>query len=687
LSPSEQLAARALHPIVVVSLAWVGLWYALVPRLPKLPSALLSVSVGVVLLVSLGLLWRGHVRTATWVFIIALWCWGAVMAVLFGGIHSVALISFVPGFVTAAILLGKKVAMWSALGFLVFTLSLAVMEMTGLHVPRYAPLPPLLLWIGVPVTGLIAALPLNELLRFLRESLDIVQRQLDALRSSGQSLRESEARYRAILESVRDGIVVADAQTGQILSINPAAERLAGNRIEELQSLLTSELGRAAPRDFSGLVEAKVTRSEGDSTPVELSSAVVPLSEDRRLLVGVFRDVSERKAAELERSKLEDRIRQAQRLETVGRLAGGVAHDFNNLLTVINGFSRLVLDRLPPGDANWAALEEIRKAGDRAAALTRQLLAFSRKQIAQPKPLDLNVLLADMQPMLRSLVSEEIELLPRLATALPSIEADPIHMHQVVVNLVTNARDAMPKGGKLIVETAALDLDSGDADAPPDLGPGLYVVLSVSDDGEGMDETVRRRLFEPFFTTKEVGKGTGLGLSTVYGIVQQSRGAITVDSQAGKGSTFRVYLPAREAPVLAGEPASPDPLRGWETILVVEDQDDVRKLIVQILRAHGYRVLEAANGYQALDEAARHPEVLHLMITDVVMPGMRGPELARRLASVHPGTRVLFTSGYSEARGGLESSVPYIAKPFTADSLAGKVREVLAGEIQEPDKN
>jgi CheY-like chemotaxis protein len=198
-----------------------------------------------------------------------------------------------------------------------------------------------------------------------------------------------------------------------------------------------------------------------------------------------------------------------------------------------------------------------------------------------------------------------------------------------------------------------------------------------------MDETVRRRLFEPFFTTKEVGKGTGLGLSTVYGIVQQSGGAITVDSQVGKGSTLRVFLPARKAPAPAAEPASPDPLRGSQTILVVEDQDNVRKLIVQILRAQGYRVLEAANGYQALDEAARHPEVLHLMITDVVMPGMRGPELARRLAAVHPGTRVLFTSGYSKTRNGLESSVPYIAKPFTAASLAEKVREVLAGEIQE----
>ncbi|MGD0362015.1 MAG: ATP-binding protein [Bryobacteraceae bacterium] len=657
------------------------------PRLPKVPGAVLSSSVEAALLVSLVLLWRAHVRTAVWVFIIALWCWGAVMAVLYGGIHSVALISFVPGFVTAAILLGKKVAMWSALGFLAFTLSLAVLETAGLRAPPYSPLPPLVLWIGVPVTVLIAALPLNELLRFLRESLDIVQRQLDALRSSGESLRESEARYRAILESVRDGIVVADGQTGQILSINPAAERLAGNRIEELQSLLTSELRRPVPRDISGLIEATVTRSEGDSIPVELSSAVVPLSQDRRLLVGVFRDVSERKAAELERSKLEDRIRQSQRLETVGRLAGGVAHDFNNLLTVINGFSQLVLDRLPPGDANGAALAEIRKAGDRAAALTQQLLTFSRKQIAQPKPLDLNVLLLDMQPMLRSLVNKEIELLPRLARALPSIEADPTHMHQVVVNLVTNARDAMPKGGKLIVETSALDLYSGDADAPPDLRPGLYVVLSVSDDGEGMDETVRRRLFEPFFTTKEVGKGTGLGLATVYGAVQQSRGAITVDSQVGKGSTFRVYLPARKAPVPAGEPASPDQLGGSETILVVEDQVEVRQLMVQILRAHGYLVLEAASGTQALDEAASRPEVPHLMITDVVMPGMPGPELARRLASVHPGTRVLFTSGYSETRNGLESSAPFIAKPFTPAGLLGKVREVLAGGIQQPDKS
>ena len=414
---------------------------------------------------------------------------------------------------------------------------------------------------------------------------------------------------------------------------------------------------------------------------------MVQLSEDRRLLVGVFRDVSERKAAELERSKLEDRIRQAQRLETVGRLAGGVAHDFNNLLTVINGFSQFVLDRLPPGDANWVALEEIRKAGDRAAALTQQLLAFSRKQIAQPILLDLNVLLRDMQPMLRNLVNEEIELLPRLATALPSIEADPVHMHQVVVNLITNARDAMPKGGKLIVETTALDLDSGNANAPPDLRPGLYVVLSVSDDGEGMDETVRRRLFEPFFTTKEVGKGTGLGLSTVYGVVQQSRGAITVDSQVGKGSTFRVYLPARKAPVPASEPASPDPLRG--------SGDNPRRggpgRRPKADRSDSASArLSCPGGSQWLPGARRGR----------APPGGAAPHDHRRgdagLARTGIGAaaridsswdRVLFTSRYSETRNGPESSVPYIAKPFTSASLVGKVREVLAGEIQEPDKN
>ena len=663
--------------MLLVLLAWVAVWFAL--ALPfvvvrRLPSAILTVAGVIPLMFAFILLRRGRVRTAAWIFTVALWLWAGTMALLSGGIRSVSLIAFLPGFITSAILLGRRVALWSCVVFLGFALALAVMEMRGIHTPQYFPMPPMIIWMGAVITVFVVATPVDELLRFFKESVEIMQRQVDELRDTARSLRESETRYRAILESAPDGIVVADGRSGEILSCNPAAEQITGGRPEELRNLLLSEMQKRTARQ--GLIEAAITRTDGQTTPVELSLHIAEGEEGRRLIAAVFRDISERKMAEQERAKLEERVRLAQKLEIVGRLAGGVAHDFNNLLTVINGFSQVVLARLAAEDQNRAAIEEIRKAGERAAGLTRQLLAFSRKQMVRVTPMNLNSVVLELLPMLRSMLRIDIDLTPRLGADLPAIEADASQIQQIVMNLVTNARDAMPAGGRLTIETGAVEWHEQNTEPGTNLAAGNYVMLAVTDSGVGIDDEVRAHLFEPFFTTKEVGKGTGLGLSTVYGIVQQAGGAVTVASKPGQGSTFKVYLPARTVRTVEPEGAAPATQEA-ETILVVEDQDNVRKLIVQILTTNGYRVLQAANGIEALEEAERHPGILPLMITDVVMPGMAGPELAERLLTLRPETKVIFTSGYAESGVGLAAGGAYIPKPFTPAGLVAKVRQVL----------
>lgn len=417
-------------------------------------------------------------------------------------------------------------------------------------------------------------------------------------------------------------------------------------------------------------------RPDGTSFWNELSIAPV-VDETGRLthFVGVQTDVTLRR-------RLEEQYRHSHKMEAVGQLAGGVAHDFNNLLTVITGYSELLLERLQTDDPNWELVDAIRKAGERSASLTGQLLAFSRKQILAPRILDLNEVVHDTEKMLRRVISEDVSLATVLEPALTRVRADPGQIEQVLLNLTLNARDAMPKGGSLRIETKNVDIDAR-AESEGELRPGRYAMLSITDSGHGMSKEMQRHVFEPFFTTKEQGKGTGLGLAVVHGIVQQSDGHIEIESAEGVGTSFHIYLPSAESiPPLAGAPAdSSRAPRGAETILLVEDEASVRALTRRILEGCGYNVLAAAEGNEALRICTRHREPIQLLVTDVVMPGMDGPTLAKRLLVLRPEMRVLYLSGYTDdavmRHGILEEEVNFMQKPFSSVALAQKVREVL----------
>lgn len=405
---------------------------------------------------------------------------------------------------------------------------------------------------------------------------------------------------------------------------------------------------------------------------------------------GVTMDITASKDSERARAELEEQLRQAQRMESIGRLAGGVAHDFNNLVTAINGYADLMLLKLQPGDPLTLDLTEIKKAGARAADLTRQLLVFSRRQLLQPRVIALNSLVSDSAKMLKRLLGEDVELVTILDPELGPVKADEGQMDQVILNLALNARDAMPQGGKLTVETHNVMLDERRAKNHLAIEPGAYVMMAISDTGCGMDAQTLSRIFEPFFTTKEQGRGTGLGLSTVYGIIAQSGGSIRVYSEPGRGTTFKIYLPRVETPVTRTEEtrAESKSLRGAETVLVVEDEDMVRKLTCQSLRHYGYQVIEAASAGEALLACERHRQPIPLMITDVVMPQMSGRELAARLSQIHSEMKVLYMSGYTDdtvIRHGLSASATFfLPKPFTPSTLAQKVREVLDQRVAQP---
>ena len=555
-------------------------------------------------------------------------------------------------------------------------------------------------WMGVPLkvnNNTFGALVVQTYSRNIRygerdkEILTFVARQLASaveIKRNEQALRRSEARYRSLVQSSVYGIYRSSLE-GRFLDVNPALITMLGyESAEEILQLdpenevfahaeehtrLIEEFRRTGRLDG---IEVKWKRKDSSSVTVRISGrAVSSADEPADVLEAIAEDVTDRRV-------LEDQFRQAQKMEAVGRLAGGVAHDFNNLLMVISGYAEVILASL---DAHHPLHEKgraIQQAADRATTLTRQLLAFSRKQLLELKVVDVNAIVQDMERLLRPLIGENVEFDAQLSPEAAHTRADAGQLEQVLMNLVVNAKDAMPNGGKLTMQTQNIVVDENHRRGQTFIRPGQYVMLSVSDTGMGMDKETQSRIFEPFFTTKEKGKGTGLGLSTVYGIVKQSGGYVLVQSEEGRGTKFHIYLPRVEGIAEKHAPQStPAILGGSETVLLVEDEESVRQLVRDTLTAKGYRVVEAENGEAGLAAAAQHQGKIDLVITDVVMPGIGGRELIKQLAELRPETKVLYLSGYTEdaiiSEGTIERDAAFLQKPFTLKSLSQKVREVL----------
>ncbi len=506
-----------------------------------------------------------------------------------------------------------------------------------------------------------------------------------------QALKASEERYRLLFERNLAG-VYSTTLDGRMLDLNEACARIFG--YASRQEAMAHTLWDVAPsmaemqmlialvqkqKAFTDL-EVRLRRIDGRPVWVLGSASLIEGADGKPASIeGTLIDITERK-------RLEQQLRQSAKMEAVGRLAGGVAHDFNNLLTAILGYSDLLLERLPANSPLSRYVAEIKKGGERASSLTRQLLAFSRQQVLAPQVLNLNTVVADTQKMLRRLIGEDIELVASLHPQLGNVKADPGQMEQVILNLAVNSRDAMLEGGKLTIATANIELnDSRDVMIfeQPGFRAGRYVMLAISDTGCGMEAETQTHIFEPFFTTKGKDKGTGLGLSTVYGIVKQSEGYISVRSEPGQGATFKVYLPRVEQEAAETKPRETlsAARQGSETILLVEDENAVRELARMVLQAKGYKVLEATSAEEALKICERRGGPIPLMVTDVIMPQMSGHELARRLATLHPETKVLYMSGYAGRAVGRreisDSESVFLQKPFTSETLASKVRELL----------
>jgi len=500
------------------------------------------------------------------------------------------------------------------------------------------------------------------------------------------TLRSNEALFRLLFSHNPLPTWVFDKRTHEFLQVNRAAVEQYGYSEDEFLEMRVTGLRPEEDGDFlaqfegageTGLRATTKKHRKKDSQLIEVEVSALDIEYGGRAAVLVVaQDTTDRRL-------LEAQFRHAQKMEAVGRLAGGVAHDFNNLLMVIKGHTEILRDRLASSESDLRKIEQIDRATDRATTLTRQLLAFSRMQVLQPKVINLNEVVEEMGRLLPRLIGEDIELVIRAGESLSAIRADASQMEQVLMNLAVNSRDAMPRGGRLIIETSNVELDRIYTGSHPLMTPGRYVLLAVSDTGTGMDAETQARIFEPFFTTKEQGKGTGLGLATVYGIVKQSGGFIWVYSEVGKGTTFKVYLPRVEQPSqkLAPTRGVTDVPRGSETILLVEDEQDVREIAREFLVLGGYTVLEANDGDAALEHACRHQGPIHVLVTDMVMPGLTGRELAARLTSVRPDIKVIFMSGYTEQTAGLpgewDPSSVLLSKPFTRMAILRAVREIL----------
>ena len=559
---------------------------------------------------------------------------------------------------------------------------------------------PSLDWLGVPLKsgtaciGVLVVQTYNENTRFGerdREILKFVSQQLAATiehKRYEEALRRSEARSRSLILSAAFGICRCTLG-GRFLDVNPALINMLGHgSVEDLLKLDARREVFVNPQDLDRLaedyrrtgslngVELQWRRKDGRVIIVRLSGCAATISDEpEEVLELIAEDITDRR-------QLEEQLRQAQKMDAVGRLAGGVAHDFNNLLMVINGYTEVLLEQLEQGSAMHHKVQSIQQAADRAATLTRQLLAFSRKQLLELKVVDVNIVIGDMERLLRPLIGENIELVTRLSPETGHTRADAGQLEQVIMNLVVNAKDAMPEGGKLTVESSDVTVRHSFREHRF-IQPGRYAVISVTDTGHGMDKETQSRIFEPFFTTKEKGKGTGLGLSTVYGIVKQSSGYVFAQSELGAGTTFYVYLPRVEdsAEELSPAQSQQSEAGGCETVLLVEDEESVRELVRLTLAARGYKVLEAENGECGLRVSESFKENIDILITDVVMPGIGGRELAKKLLALRPGISVLYLSGYTEdaviTQGAPGPSTAFLQKPFTLQNLAKKVREVL----------
>jgi two-component system, cell cycle sensor histidine kinase and response regulator CckA len=545
-----------------------------------------------------------------------------------------------------------------------------------------------------PAAGAALVDDLGVLRRYSERLITKINAKNLELQRRTEELGASEEKFRQLAENIQEVFFMTNVDFSQILYVSPAYEAVWGRPCKELYENPRQWLEAIHPEDrerITGLIvpppknptafswEYRVIRPDGATRRINARGFPIrDLAGQVYRFAVIAQDMSERRNLELQ-------LVQAQKMEAVGRLAGGVAHDFNNLLTAINGYSELALQRLSQRDPLYLDIEEIRKAGERAAGLTRQLLAFSRKQVLQPRVINLNASVADTERLLKRLIGEDIELVTSLGENLGSVKADPGQIEQVIVNLAVNARDAMSKGGRLILTTSDVELDEAYARLHPEARAGRYVLLAVTDTGTGMTDAVKEHLFEPFFTTKEPGKGTGLGLAMAHGIVKQSGGHIGVYSELGVGTTFKVYLPRVDVPADVVVRINERRERGTETILLVEDELVVRALATTILRGAGYTVLQARRGEEALLLAEKHPATIHLVVSDLIMPGMNGLELARRLGSIKPGLRTLFMSGYTDTAilngGMLDSETPFISKPFTTSALLRKVREVLSVEL------
>lgn len=637
---------------------------------------------------------RGYLRLASFVYVYFFWSISTLFLYLIGGTSNPLLSFYIAITVTAGILLGVRWAVIVALQSVLVVFIITILEIHNYYFPKFFPLPPLTRWFNFTVFLLFTIIPVFVLLNRLSRALKKVQRRNEQRKNTEKLLKESERKYREIANNI-PGLVfqftVNDNRSAVFTFISPSGRRLfdikldsgsevfelSGNIFHEDRAEFINTLQKAIDGSAKWRFEGRLLSSQGE--PVWVQAFASPtVTEKGTVFDGILLDITEHK-------QLEEQYRQVQKMEALGLLAGGIAHDFNNILTPIMGYLDLTLMSLVQDDKIYSQIKTAREEAKMAAELTRQILAFSRKQVLEMRECDLNKIVSEFENMARRLIGEDIELVIMPQNDLYPVKADTSQIEQVIMNLTVNARDAMPSGGKLIVETANKYLDESYVNKYADtLLPGNYVMLALSDTGHGMDRETQQHIFEPFYTTKADGKGTGLGLSTVFGIIKQHGGNISVYSEPGEGTTFKIYLPAVESSMQGNTDLLPKEefsLYGSETVIVIEDKESLCNMIYHALSGYGYNVIK----FQIAEEAIRfikgYKSVIDLLLTDVIMPEMNGREIHQKISEYYPGIKVLYISGYTDNviahHGILEEGVNFLQKPFSIQNLLRKVRMVL----------